>query len=482
MPVNNRTFGILYPYMRLWLLILFASAFPLKAGKPTQQASNVHVIEKRCNSIRIAWSPGNGEFCLVTCRPAWRPKIDPIDSQMIFPSTRYGNGTSLGFGDENYCVYVGSDSQVNVYGMFEDSSYVFQVYAINAPPFYFFTDNAPADTVRTYTMKLSAKTEVLNACRNRNQTILTAIPQTPFKVTGYEWYVDDTMYLGDSVFKYKFLESGYVTAVVKVLPDMSCANQYTSTVAFIIPGVINGRIMAQSSACIRTPVIIKDTINFDLVSRASYTRKWFTPDGKVFTTSKVIQSFDTAGEYVFKEIIYTSIDGEETICSDTFSSKVKIYNPPVFKLVTDSCLKRNDSLKIEGPPKMLHYLWHDSSTASHFWLRKADTIYVRVTDSIGCISSDTIGVDTCWVDPTLDYNSPQLQPIFEVYPIPASEYLYIQTSQMCFNWSLVNILGKTVATGQNQREIGITQLSEGIYHLVIKTQDAEVVQKVQILH
>lgn len=467
--------------MRYFFFFFLLTSASVKAGNPTIQAKNIKLIEKSCSSIRIAWSPGNGEFCLVTCRPAWRPKADPEDNQFFSINNHYGKGAAIGFGEENYTIFFGTDSSVLVYGLFEDSTYIFQVYAVNAPPYNYLVANSPTVTISTYTMKLDIKSEVIQKCKSKNNTEFKVLLTVPFKISGYLWTSNDTTVYGDSIRNISFKHSGFQTTEVKVMPDKGCLEQSKKKTVFIIPGVKYGEIKAKNAACIFNNVLLFDSIDFDMVSKSSYSRKWLVPNGDTFTTSRIIQNFTLPGKYKFTEIIYTFVDNKPTNCSDTFTSYIIFRDLPKFSLLSDTCIKNGDSLTIYGPSGMISYLWSDSSELKSLKLKSAGHFYLNVIDSFGCTYTDSVIIDTCQVLVNTVKKNSKIQ-LFRAFPIPANETLYIQTSLDCYNISLFNNLGRKEYMGQNCRQIQTNTLPSGIYYLRFSARGYSETIAVQIIH
>jgi len=58
----------------------------------------------------------------------------------------------------------------------------------------------------------------------------------------------------------------------------------------------------------------------------------------------------------------------------------------------------------------------------------------------------------------------------EVYPNPTSELLVISGVKGAYDIKLVSLLGKTILSGKNNRELDLSKLKNGIYLLEITTK------------
>ena len=466
---------------KLLLIFFLGCSFGLMAANPTVQASNVLLVNRTCRSAAIHWTTGNGQYSLVTCRPHWQPKNDPIDGQVFFVNSFYGKGSSGG--DENYGVFFGTDSNVNISGLLEDSVYIIQVYAVNAPPFQYFSGNPPTLKVQTYKLSFSISAIVENACRGKNKVNFKLNAKGPPELNHYLWLFPDSVFSSQNQMERHFKRSGFVTVSAKLLPDYGCKEQKSSKTIYIIPGINYASILAQNAACILQKVILKDTIDFDLVSGAGYTRKWIVPSGDSFKTSKIIQTFSKPGLYTFKEIIYSNFNNGFTGCSDTFSSVVRIYDNPKLKLNGDTCISDFEPLKWVAPLGFLHYNWQEKSQLPFYFLQQPGWIKLTVTDSNACMATDSVFVPKCNEPVYLKWqNLANLENNYSAFPNPANQNLYIQTNVLDFEVFLFNTSGTLVYNGFNKHTIPLANLKDGVYALTIKGKQGFFSNQIHILH
>lgn len=72
--------------------------------------------------------------------------------------------------------------------------------------------------------------------------------------------------------------------------------------------------------------------------------------------------------------------------------------------------------------------------------------------------------------------------VFEVFPNPVSTYVTILSDFDSFSISLIDSQGKQVFSIENEKNFPISNLPNGIYHLVIKTNDSHIYSKRLIIN
>jgi hypothetical protein len=133
---------------------------------------------------------------------------------------------------------------------------------------------------------------------------------------------------------------------------------------------------------------------------------------------------------------------------------------------------------IYGGFKPYTYLWSNSGTDSSIVNVIPGKYFVSITDSIGCVYTDSVIIGT--------FTSVSLEQLKQVkiFPNPASNYLSIQFPSIANNilFSLFDINGHLLQSAEiknNQTQIPLDHLSSGIYQ--IELQDSygnEVVRKI----
>ncbi|WP_313111605.1 T9SS type A sorting domain-containing protein [Aequorivita sediminis] len=66
---------------------------------------------------------------------------------------------------------------------------------------------------------------------------------------------------------------------------------------------------------------------------------------------------------------------------------------------------------------------------------------------------------------------------FQIYPNPASEFLNIKSNLDNYNFSIYNSLGQKMIAGLSTNKIDISDLSNGIYYIMIETETSSATKK-----
>ncbi len=96
----------------------------ITAFEPTVQASNISFPKVAARSMRIKWTPGNGEGSIVVLRTGSR--VDPADATDYTANPDFSLGEDIGSG--NIVVYKGSGNMVLVNGLTELTTYTVAIY------------------------------------------------------------------------------------------------------------------------------------------------------------------------------------------------------------------------------------------------------------------------------------------------------------------------------------------------------------------
>src|SRR5688572_882578 len=101
---------------------LFASV-QSNAADPTVQASSVAITARGQNYLTASWSRGNGQRCLVVCKPSANAYSYPSDGQEMSynASSAYGSGDHLG--NSNYVVADVTGTSLTIVGLAASTQY-----------------------------------------------------------------------------------------------------------------------------------------------------------------------------------------------------------------------------------------------------------------------------------------------------------------------------------------------------------------------
>lgn len=147
---------------------------------------------------------------------------------------------------------------------------------------------------------------------------------------------------------------------------------------------------------------------------------------------------NTPGRYQLIVRINRCIDSSDTV-------RIMYRNPPKPRLGNDTVVCRSEGvarfvLRVTNP-KALSYLWNDGTTADTIAVVDSGTYVVTITDSIGCVGSDTIkiGITECdpevWIPTAFTPNNNNLNEEFVTQSYNVSKYemrIYNRWGQMVF--------------------------------------------------
>ena len=74
------------------------------------------------------------------------------------------------------------------------------------------------------------------------------------------------------------------------------------------------------------------------------------------------------------------------------------------------------------------------------------------------------------------------KPVFNIYPNPSTDFVYIQGNQNIKSVSLINTLGQIVKSldcNQSKIKLSLQELTNGIYYLKINTQSGIYTKKIE---
>jgi gliding motility-associated-like protein len=90
--------------------------------------------------------------------------------------------------------------------------------------------------------------------------------------------------------------------------------------------------------------------------------------------------------------VVTVKTGSNCILNDTVF--VKVHQPKLLNLGTDTSICKGDSLRITASQSFTHFLWNTGESTNQITIKQKGVYSIRATDINGCISSDTLEVIT----------------------------------------------------------------------------------------
>jgi lysophospholipase L1-like esterase len=157
-----------------------------------------------------------------------------------------------------------------------------------------------------------------------------------------------------------------------------------------------------------------------------------------------------------------------------------LVNKANFSIGNDTIIDINDSLLLQGPDNFASYWWSTNHNQQNFLLHAADLgfgihpIILWITDSLGCVFSDTILIGVANLASLSDSENK-----IKIYPNPFKQDIYIEgIAQLPQYLSLQNILGEEidVQISQTNKLIQLhiqDNVSSGMYILIINKNKAE---------
>lgn len=138
------------------------------------------------------------------------------------------------------------------------------------------------------------------------------------------------------------------------------------------------------------PVCAGAKVKYSITGVPNSTYKWTVTGGKIFTTygkgdSVYVNWGDVPGTYTLSVYETTPLGCN----SNTVSSQVKVTSGTSVDLGESVSICEGQTYKFTAGNGSGLYLWQDGSTGSSFTASKAGKYWVKVTDTNGCVSSDT---------------------------------------------------------------------------------------------
>lgn len=100
-------------------------------AQPTVQAFDITGSNITNNSMKVGWTRGNGQYVVVLARAGKPVDASLIDGKWIYyPDSKFGAGTKVG--DDNFVIYNGGGTFVNVLELSQGTTYYYAVYEYNS--------------------------------------------------------------------------------------------------------------------------------------------------------------------------------------------------------------------------------------------------------------------------------------------------------------------------------------------------------------
>lgn len=294
-----------------------------------------------------------------------------------------------------------------------------------------------------------------------NDTSIQTLKLDPFNGNQkIEWYLNNNL-IDTGLLSIKMSEEQSFQLKVLVNREDLCKSE-DETIIEVVPNP-TGILIGPDEICIYDSAQFELTI--DTFSR-NQNINWFLDSLNVESnTFSILVKKDSS--YVVKSQIW-----RDNLCFSEFTTTTTVFRKPVFNILGDTFYHYSNFIQLKTDKQFDKYLWSDSTTNQNneFWATTLGdpgqySIWCNVTDSNNCVGADTITIYTNQYTGFSDKLYSQLK----IFPNPTSDNLYINSTEE-FEYSLIDISGRTVTTGQliiGLNTIDLCNFSKGIYILSI---------------
>ncbi len=166
--------------------------------------------------------------------------------------------------------------------------------------------------------------------------------------------------------------------------ESSCTSAPGNTVTIVIvPADFTG-ISGKQNVCTNGQISLNATGNANLY-------EWTTPKG----VKTVNQSFSMTGVAISDSGYYQLVSTNIVGCTDSDSVRVTVNDPPEIKITSDKDFCAGTQQNLQAGEGFSNYLWNDGSILSILPVRDEARYWVMVTDTNGCVVSDTSAINSC---------------------------------------------------------------------------------------
>ncbi len=122
-----------------------------------------------------------------------------------------------------------------------------------------------------------------------------------------------------------------------------------------------------------------------------------------------------------------------------------------------------------------NYLWNTGSTLVTITVTNSDTVYAQIESNDGCISDTSNMIIISEIDCS---GIEEQSDLVTIYPNPTSNFITINTKDKINSIKIIDLMGKVVSIDLNQNTIDLSNLANGVYTLVIATENKSYLKKV----
>jgi hypothetical protein len=195
---------------------------------------------------------------------------------------------------------------------------------------------------------------------------------------------------------------------------------------------------------------------------------WFNISGANSSSYNFVGN--NLGTYYFRVIVTNN-------CGSTFSNTTEITVNPIPSTPTISLISSYPPILYSSSPTGNQ--WYNlngiipGATNQTYQVVVNGSYYVIITENgLQSLPSNVINIDNVNIESFKDND-------VIVYPIPANDVLYIQTNKNISELQLIDAIGRVVIIS-NDSQLNVSNLSNGVYQLLIKIDDDRLILPVII--
>lgn len=142
---------------------------------PVEQAIDIVVSNPSTTGFTVSWTPAVTAFgTMVVVRQTANPLVAPVSGTSYTANAAFGSGSNLG--SNNFVVYKGTGSSVNITGLTASFPYVITIYSYNSPDCY---SSTPPESLTRYTLFAEPGSQATGATSCGASTLTSVVINFP---------------------------------------------------------------------------------------------------------------------------------------------------------------------------------------------------------------------------------------------------------------------------------------------------------------
>lgn len=403
------------------LILLFLSiGLKVDAQAPTVHAKSITSSNVRCHTLTLSWTNGNGDGRVVVVKEGAKVDTVPVNDTYYPGDLEFGKGEELG--TDNYALYSGSATSINITGLKKNTTYHFAIfeYNISSPDVDYLTVTGFAEhSVTTENITSSFTLDNTYQCLVNNEINVNATSTNSLgNPMTYSFDFGDKNTRTGKTHKWSYAKGGIFKVALTTESD-GCKDVAILNDTIVIPfitvfGLDNSVPNNDSIQCFLGNKFFFKNGSFRPASPVygaydATNFRWFTNGVQEATSQNHNISFDQPGTYQIKLITERRVkpDGSAVRCKDSFESTYIVLPEPlkpgdvVFK-DTLLCLGADHFEFEHTSATATSQRWHfgdgdssDQNPANYTYGQVGEfEVTLTVQDDSGCIStfSDSVEV------------------------------------------------------------------------------------------